>query len=212
MNHSTHLVARRPSAVLAVLVVLAAAGLGACTTPAPPKPAMVPIGQTGDFGYSAHDLDGSRIEVTYTGAAVRVPSDADRDDVAVQAELAKTRDLALWRAAQIADERGMAALRIEKETRDTDINVTRQLVARPAPFYRPYHWGPYGYRGYGYYGYPSWYYGDPFYYQPVRRAAGRVTTTLTVQLFKTRDPDDATQLSVPDTLAKLTTERSGAVY
>lgn len=202
----------RSAAIIALVVTLAAAGLGGCTTPPPPKPAMVPVGQTGDFGYSAHDLDGDRIEVTYTGAAVKVPSGADRTDAAVQAELAKTRDLALWRAAQIADERGMAALKIEKETRDTDINVTRQLVARPAPFYAPYHWGPYGHRYYGYYGYPGWFYDDPFYYRTVRRAAGRVTTTLTVQLFKTRNPDDATQLSVADTLAKLKAERSGAVY
>jgi hypothetical protein len=211
MSHTSQVSARRPSAILALFVVLAACSLGACTTPAPPKPAMVPIGQTGDFGYSMHDLDANRIEVTYTGAAVRVPTDADRDDAAVRAELAKTHDLALWRAAQIADERGMEALKIEKETRDTDINVSRQVVARPAPFYRPYHWGPYGYR-YGYYGYPGWFYDDPYYYRTVRRAAGRVTTTLTVQLLKTRDPNDAAQLSVPDTLAKLKTERSGAVY
>lgn len=211
MSHSSPVTSRRSPALLALVATLIAVGLGACAAP-PPKPAMVPLGQTGDFGYSAHDLDGNRIEVTYTGAAVRVPSDAGRDDARVQAELAKTRDLALWRAAQIAEERGMAALKVEKETRDTDINVTRQLVARPAPFWRPYHWGPYGHRYYGHYGYPGWFYDDPFYYQPVRRAAGRVTTTLTVQLLKTRDPDDPTQLSVPDTLAKLKTERSGAVY
>jgi len=179
-----------------------------------PKPAMVPLGQTGDFGYSASDLDADRIEVTYTGASVRVPTDADRDDARVKAELAKTRDLALWRAAQIADARGMAAMKIEKEASDTDVQVTRQLVARPVPFgYHSYYWGHHGYYGHrGYYGSPWWFYDDPFYYQTVRRASGRVTTTLTMQLFKVRDPDDAAQLSVADTLSELKTERTGAAY
>jgi len=207
MLHLSQVILRRSTAFLALSVVLAAVALGGCATP-PPKPAMVPLGQTGDFGYSERDLDSDRIEVTYTGAAVRVPSDATRTDARVQAELAKTRDLALWRAAQIADQRGMAALKIEKESRDTDVQITRQLVARPIPFgYRPYYWGHYGY-----YGHPGFFYDDPFYYQPVRRAAGRVTTTLTVQLFKVRNLDDPTQLSVADTLSKLKTERTGAAY
>lgn len=188
--------------------VVAAVILAACTTPPPPKPAMVPLGQSGDFGYAAHDLDAGRIEVTYTGAVVRVPADATREDAKVKAELAKTYDLALWRAAQIAEERGMAAIKIEKEVRDTDIQVFRQLVPRSSPLgYRPYYWNHYGY-----YGRPSWFYDDPIYYQPVRRGAGRVTTTLTVTLLKSLDPRDPTQLSVADTLARLKTARAGAVY
>lgn len=197
---------------MAATVLLGALALSACATPAPPKPAMVPLGQTGDFGYRAQDLDANRIEVTYIGAAVKVPTDASRSDPSVQAELAKTRDLALWRAAQIADERGMAAMKIEKESSDTDVNVRRDYVARPYPF--AYGGFCCGYRHgyYGYYGSPWWFNDYPYYYAPVRRAAGRVTTTLTVQLFKVRNLDDSTQISVPDTLSKLTTERTGAVY
>lgn len=189
--------------------VLAAAVLAGCTTPPPPKPAMVPLGQTGDFGYSERDLGGDRVEIVYTGAAVKVPSTADRNSAQVRAELAKTHDLALWRAAQVAKDRGMAAFKIEKEARDTDIEVSQYLAPVASPFgYRPY-WGyPYGYYG----GYRSWYYDDPFYYRPVRKGAGRVTTTLTVQLFKAHNASDSTQLSTADTLAKLQTERSGAVY
>ena len=213
MNHLSQIISRRSRAVLALSALLGGLALGACTTPPPPKPAMVPLGQTGDFGYSANDLDPNRIEVTYTGAAVRVPTDASRNDPGVRAELAKTRDLALWRAAQIADERGMAAMKIEKENTDTDLQVTRQYVARPYPFaYGGYCCG-YGHHRYGYYGGGPWWFNDyPYYYQPVRRAAGRVTTTLTVQLFKVRNLDDSTQLSVADTLKSLTTQRTGAVY
>jgi hypothetical protein len=211
MTHLTQIMSHRPKA-LALAALLGALALGACTTPAPPKPAMVPLGQTGDFGYSAHDLDSNRIEVTYTGASVKVPTDASRNDPSVQAELAKTRDLALWRAAQIANERGMAAMKIEKESSDTDVNVRRDYVQRPYPF--AYGGFCCGYRryGYGYYGSPWWFNDYPYYYAPVKRAAGRVTTTLTVQLFKIRNVDDSTQLSVADTLNKLKTERTGAVY
>lgn len=187
-------------------LAVAAAVLAACAS-APPKPAMVPLGQTGDFGYSERDLGGDRIEVTYTGAAIRVPSDATRDDSRLQAEIAKTHDLALWRAAQIADQRGKAAIKIDKEERNTDVEVTRQYLQRVAPFgYRPY------WHHYGYYGGPGWFYDDPFYYQQVRRGAGRVTTTLTVLLLSARNPDDAAQMPVKETLAKLQAARSGAAY
>ena len=213
MSHLGQIISHRPRALLALSALLGALALGACTTPAPPKPAMVPLGQTGDFGYSAQDLDANRIEVTYTGASVKVPTDASRNDPSVRAELAKTRDLALWRAAQIADERGMAAMKIEKESSDTDVNVRRDYVARPYPFaYGPGFCCGYGYRHYGYYGSPWWFNDYPYYYAPVKRAAGRVTTTLTVQLFKVRNVDDSTQLSVADTLNKMKTERTGAVY
>lgn len=211
MIHLSQIISRRSKGFLALFALLGALALGACATPAPPKPAMVPLGQTGDFGYSAHDLDANRIEVTYTGASVRVPTDASRNDPSVQAELAKTRDLALWRAAQIANERGMAAMKIEKESSDTDVKVRRDYVQRPYPFA----YGPgfcCGYRHYGYYGSPWWFNDYPYYYAPVKRAAGRVTTTLTVQLFKVRNADDSTQLSVADTLSKMKAERTGAAY
>jgi hypothetical protein len=188
--------------------VLAAVLVAACTT-APPKPAMVPLGQTGEFGYSDRDLGNERIEVTYTGADIQVSASEGRDDSRVTAEEAKIRDLALWRAAQIADQRGMTAMRIENETRDTDVEVTRQYVQRVAPFGYgyPYHWRPYGYCcG------PSWFYDDPFYYQPVRRAHAQAVITLTVQLLQQYDPSDKTQIPVKETLERLRSERSGAVY
>jgi hypothetical protein len=79
MNQLNQIISRRSKGLLALAVLLGALALGACTTPAPPKPAMVPLGQTGDFGYRANDLDPSRIEVTYIGAAVKVPADASRN-------------------------------------------------------------------------------------------------------------------------------------
>lgn len=188
-------------------VVIAVALVGACAT-TPPRPAMVPLGQTGEFGYSERDLGQDRIEVTYTGANIRVSSTAGRDDSRVAAEQAKIHDLALWRAAQIADQRGMAGMRIENETRDTGVEVTRQYVQRVSPF----GWGPHWHPRFGYCCGPGWFYDDPFYYQPVRRAHAQAVTTLTVQLLKQYDPDDKTQLSVTDTLARMQSTRAGAVY
>jgi hypothetical protein len=193
-----------------VAALLAAALLAGCATPPPPRPAMVPLGQTGDFGYSERDLGQDRIAVTYTGATIPVSSRAGRDDARVKAELAKIHDLALWRAAQIADQRGMAAMKIENETRDTDLQVTQQYVQRVSPFYDPF----WHHRRYccG----PSWFYDDPYdypyYYQPVRRADAQAVTTLTIQLLRQYDPHDATQLSVKETLTRLQTARAGAVY
>lgn len=193
------------SFVRLIAAAILAALLAGCAA-APPKPAMVPLGQTGEFGYSEHDLGEDRIEVSYTGASIRVSSTQGRNDSRVTAEQAKVHDLALWRAAQIADERGMAAMKIESETRDTDLDVTHQYV----PAYAPYGYG-YWHRPY-YCCRPWWFYDDDYYYQPVRRAYTQTVSTLTVQLLKQYDPHDSAQLPVKETLARLQTARAGAAY
>lgn len=193
-----------PVAKLLAAVLLATL-VAACAAPVA-KPAMVPLGQTGDFGYSERDVGTDKIEVTYTGSNIRVSSSQGKGDSRLVAERAKTRDLALWRAAQIADQRGMSAMKVENEARDTDVQVTRDYV----PAYRPYY--PYGWRRYGYCCGPSWFYDDPFYHQPVRRAYGQAVTTLTVHLLKQHDPNDKTQMSVKETLARLQSARAGAAY
>jgi hypothetical protein len=201
---------RHGSTATLIAAAFAACLVAACATP-PPKPAMVPLGQTGDFGYSERDLGQDRIEITYTGSNIRVSSSQGKDDSRVTAEQAKIRDLALWRAAQIADQRGKAAMKIVNETRDTDVQVTRQYVQSIVPF-RPYHGYPYYWRRHGYCCGPSWFYDDPFYYRPVNRANAQSVTTLIVQLLDEYDPDDQAQLPVEETLARLSTERAGAAY
>lgn len=170
---------------------------------------MVPYGQTGDFGYSERDLDQDRIEVTYTGSNIRVSSSQGKDDSRVKADQAKIYDLALWRAAQIADQRGMAGMKVENQARDTDVQVTRDYVATPAPygFGYPYYWNRHHYCCS-----PWWFNDYPYYYQPVRRANAQSSIKLTVQLLKQYDSDDKTQLPVKDTLTRLQTERADAAY
>ena len=67
-----------PVAKLLAAVLLATL-VAACTAPVP-KPAMVPLGQTGDFGYSERDVGTDKIEVTYTGSNIRVSSSQGRAD------------------------------------------------------------------------------------------------------------------------------------
>ena len=195
--------------VLAVSLLIAlGTSLAACTTPAPPKPAMVPLGTTGDFGYSAKDLGPDRIEVSYRGDAVSVSASGPRDDGRTKLELDKAHDLALWRAAQIANERGKAGLKIENENRDSDVVVQLRSYYRPSPFYDPF-------------GDPFWprqrhpFYDDddwPYYYEQTRTATARAVTKLTVTLYQVYDPKVPGMLSTAETIAKLTAVRSGAVY
>lgn len=190
-----------------LIALLLVAALASACAAAPPKPAMVPFGQSGDFGYQERDLGQDRIEVTYIGASIRISSSQGRNDSRVAADQGKVHDLALWRAAQIADQRGMAAMKIENESRDTDVRVSQQYVYRPYPYWgRPYYWRhPYWYG-------PSWFYDDDYYYQPILRAYAQTTTTLTILMLKHHDPTDKEQIPVKETLSKLQAERSGAAY
>jgi hypothetical protein len=201
--------------MLRVLTAVLLFSLTACATPAPPKPAMVALGASGDFGYSSNDLGPDRIEVRYRGEAVKVSASNPRDDSRTKMELDKAHDLALWRAAQIAEERGKAGFKVENEKRDSDVEVQRRSYYRPSPFYDPF-WDPYDdpfwprYRrpfyGYGYAG--DW----PYSYQQVRTATARAEITLTVTLYSEFDPKVEGMMSTAETLAKMQAARAGAVY
>jgi hypothetical protein len=203
--------------MLRVLTAVLLISLAACATPAPPKPAMVALGTSGDFGYSSKDLDGDLVEVNYRGDAVKVSASNPRDDSRTEMELDKAHDLALWRAAQIAQERGKPAFKVENERRYSDVEVQRRSYYRPSPFYDPF-WDPYddplGPR-YGFYRRPFLYgYGSdfPYSYQQVRTATARAQITLTVKLYPEYDPKEEGLLSTAETLAKLQATRAGAVY
>lgn len=200
--------------MLRALTAILLISLTACATPAPPRPAMVSLGTSGDFGYTSKDLGADRIEVTYRGDAVKVPASNPRDDHRTEMELDKAHDLALWRVAQIAQERGMAAFKVDNEKRDSDVEVQRRSYYRPSPFYDPF-WGPYHDpfwpRGAHYrrpYLYDDW----PYSYQQVRSATARAEITLTVTLFPEFDPQAEGVLSTAETLAKMQAARAGAVY
>jgi hypothetical protein len=200
--------------MLRVLPAVLLVFLAGCATPAPPKPAMVPLGTAGDFGYTSRDLGPDRVEVSYRGDSVSVSVSNPRDDSRTKAELDKARDLALWRAAQIAEERGKAGLKVESESRDSDIEVQRRSYYRPSPFYDPF-WDPYDdpfWPHHGYYRRPYWHDDWPYRYQQIRTATARAEITLTVTLYQSYDPEVDGMLSTAETLSKLKAARSGAVY
>ena len=196
-----------PRVLAAVLLIF----LAACAAPEPPKPAMVPLGSSGDFGYSSKELAPDRVEVTFRGDAVTVDASNPRDDSRTKAELDKAHDLALWRAAQIANERGKAGFRIENENRDSDVEVQRRSYYRPSPFYDPF-LDPYDDPFYPRYRRPFYYDDWPYRYEQVRSATARAEITLTVVLYQSYDPQVAGMLSTAEMIARLKAARSGAVY
>ncbi len=152
--------------------------------------------------------------MTYRGDQVTVSVSNPRDDSRTQAELDKARDLALWRAAQIAQERGRAGLKIDSQNRDSDIEIQRRSYYRPSPFYDAFA-GPYGdpfWPRRGFYRRQFLYDDWPYSYQQVRTATARAEITLTVTLYQEFDPKVDGMLSTAETLAKLQAARSGAVY
>jgi hypothetical protein len=196
------------------LPLLAAAGLSllaACTTPAPPRPAMQPLSVAGNFGFSDRNIDGDTVEITYRGAEVKLSGSNPRGDARISSEKDKVHDLALLRAARIAQERGAAAFRIVSEKTDSDIDVQSYPHCNAAPF-----WGP----GYGYYGRRHAYgygyggYGWPYYGYPCserRWASGRAVSVLTVDLVARPVAGDQS-LGTADTIAKLEKIYANATY
>jgi hypothetical protein len=186
--------------------------LCACATPEPPKPAMAPFGINGDFGYLERDLAPDRIEVTYRGASVKVDARNPRDDFRNKIELDKAYDLALWRAAEIAADRHKAGLKVEKDSKNSDVDLQRHTYYRPSPFYDPFFdpyddpfWPPYS-RLNG----PD--YGPMYRFQEVRTATSRAEAKLTVTLYDAFDPNVDGMQATDSTLARLKAARGGEMY
>jgi hypothetical protein len=181
----TVLVSRHLFLQAGLILALACAG---CASPPPPTvPAMVALNATGDYGFSETAVAPDQYKVTFVSPSLSAHGDPDQD-YGLAGERQRVYDLALWRAAQIALEKGYPAFQIQNETRDVDL----QIAQPPAP--PPYL--PAGLRTIS--GPPCrWncerpigYWGDP-YFSPVyddwyRRAhsSGRVTATLTVKMLK----------------------------
>ncbi|HVZ02124.1 MAG TPA: hypothetical protein VHA35_21635 [Dongiaceae bacterium] len=192
--------------------ILLALLLSACATPEPPKPAMAPFGVNGDFGYSERDLGADRIEVTYRGETVKIDARNPRDDFRNKIELDKAYDLALWRAAQIAAARHKAGLKVESDSKNSDVDVQRRTYYRPDPFYDPF-FDPYGdpfWPPYRRMGGPA--FGPMYRFEEVRTATSRAEATLTVTLYDAFDPKVDGMLATDATLARLQAARGGEMY
>jgi hypothetical protein len=193
-------------------LIAAALLLSACVTPEPPKPAMAPFGINGDFGYLQRDLAPDKIEVTYRGASVKVDPRNPRDDFRNRIELDKAYDLALWRAAEIATERHKPGLKVETDSKNSDVELQRHTYYRPSPFYDPFFdpyddpfWPPYG-RLNG----PD--FGPMYRFEEVRTATSRAEAKLTVTLYDAFDPKVDGMQATDATLARLKAARGGEMY
>jgi hypothetical protein len=168
--------------------VILAAALAACAGKAPPPlvPAMVPISANGDHGYSESALAPDVYAVTFVSPSLSAHGDPEQD-YGLDGEKRRVAALALWRAAQLALEKGYPAFQVQSETSDADVTV----VDPPGP--PPYVLAPMRTisgppcrwdcdRPIGYWGDP---YFNPVYDNWYRRghSSGRVTAKLTVKML-----------------------------
>ena len=150
-----------------------------CAT-APPRPAMVPFSETGEYGFSETRLAPDRYEVRYVTPRLRVSGTDPGESAEIQAERQRAFDLALWRAAQLALENGFSAFTVEQDNRDVALTVRTEPVLSPFwgyPYYDRFdRFGPY-YPYYPYYPYAS--------YSGYRTwATARVTVALEVAMLE----------------------------
>ena len=121
---------RRSLAILLAILALAECGGSGR------HPLLTPIEQAGSYGYSDTSLGGDRYTVTYVGPSrlsSSAPAARDRDAAAARTE---ALDLAIWRAAQLAQGAGFPAFRIISENGTVD--VSPQPTYYDQQFYAPY--------------------------------------------------------------------------
>jgi len=195
-------------AAIANVVVLGTLTSACADNRKPPVAAMVPQSANGVFGYSDRILGPDLYEVTYVSPQLRATQDADNAH-GLAGEKQRVYDLALWRAAQLAQEKKFPAFQVQYESRDVDVTVRRDPIY-PAYPPAPIFWGhrcrwdcdwPFGYWP----GYP-YYYDYPSYRT---KAAGRITVKLTVKML-TKATADA--LDTAATLERLRKAYGSATF
>lgn len=198
--------------VMTVRVLCAALllGLAGCSNSySPPRPAMVSLGSVGDYGYSDMRLSDSRYEVRYVEPRLRVSTNRSDREIAIEAAKQRSYDLALWHAARLAVEKDYAALKVEQDHRDADVDVTTRSYRSYPPlmgygwYGYPRPWFPYQY-GYGAY---PWYMDDPYVSRP--SASARVSVRLIVKFEETAD---ANSLDAAATIEQMRKRYAGASF
>ncbi len=180
---------------------------------------MVAEAQSNGFGYSETNIAAQRFDVRYVTPEVSLPVNEARRLSALADQKQRAYDLALWRAAQIALERGYGAMTVEQDHRDADVTVRRQSVPVAAGAYGPY--GPGGglYPGWPYdspyyytrpgFATPFWFYNDPFAYETRLSVSGRIKASLLVTFAKLPGPGSLDAAATAQRLAK---QYAGATY
>jgi hypothetical protein len=168
--------ARRWVVVVAMTLALAACAAG------PKPPLMSPIAATRDYGFSEVQTGENSYDVTYTMPVRRSLLSAGQRQADNTASRTQAYDLALWRAAQLAVEHGVAGFRVTNSHTDIDTTVED-------PYYDPFWSDPF-------YGPPFWhrrFRPYPFGFPPgpyVPQVFLRARVTMSVQLLQNPGPGD----------------------
>ena len=166
---------------IAGFVVLGALTAACAEQRKPVVAAMVPQSSNGVFGYTDKMVAPDLYQVTYVSPRLRATQDTDEAH-GLAGEKQRVYDFALWRAAQLAQEKGFPAFAVQHESRDVDVTVRRDPVYYPPPlFFGPCRWGGCGWPGY-------WPY-YPYDYGYRTSAAGRITVNLTVKMLAEATPE-----------------------
>lgn len=193
--------------LLAGMAVVALAG---CTPPAP-RPAMVSIAQTDQYGYATTPAGEDRFEVEYVTPELQTSTrDAAREQD-IEEEKARAYDLALWRAAQIAQERGYAAFIVEESSRDADVSVDydSRYGAYGGSWFNQYSYGyPYPYRNMGYYPYFPYH---PYAYNRHQRSEASMLVRIKL-LVREASPDEPGAFDTAATATRLAAAYANATW
>jgi len=135
---------------------IGALALSGCAA-GPEKPLLSPLVQ-GSFGYAERPTGGDHWSITYVAPVRRTVTAGDIRTKDTAAARAQALDLAMWRAAQIAQAQGYQGFRID--TRNFDVDVQAD-----SPYFDPFFYRGPLYRDYalwgGAYPFPS-YVSSPF--------------------------------------------------
>jgi len=116
------------------LVLLAVFALAACGGER--YPLLSPIQQARDYGYSEEALGGDRYIVSYVGPSrlsSSAPATRDRD---AEAARIQALDLAIWRAALLAESAGFAGFRVTSQS--SNVEQAAQPVYFDSQFNAPF--------------------------------------------------------------------------
>jgi len=176
---------------------------------------MVPL-EGNRYGYSHIDLGEGRFEVVYVTPSLQSSLTESSREADTEREKGRAYDLALWRAAQIANERGYDGFVVEEWERDADVSIRYDRAY-------PYSYGAGAYWSRWQYGYPAtlWpyrYYGpDPYLLHPAYPYGGvdRSTASISITVRLTvREalPEDENVFESAATAARLASEYANAIY
>jgi len=144
--------------------------VGGCVI-APSVPLMVPLDAGADHGYSDTMLADRRYEVRYLTPPRRTALDPADRTADIEAARSLAYDLALWRAAAIAEVLGYPAFTVDQRDASVTVEITDQN-----PYYGPYYGDcrfAYPYCDYGYLDRPYGYLRDAWL-----QVEARLTVTL----------------------------------